>query len=202
MQPAAYFASTHQPQFDFHERSQSQEPDAIDTPVPVLQGYYPTPESNMTPGNDVNHQDLFADLQLPGHGLLTELVELFFDNVGHLFPCFHRKSFEKQIDDGVLQDACPLLLFAMCSIACRYHSDPAVQAHRQDWYDQAKLSYELTQRSPFFPLRVVQAVLILVFYSYTTGDFSAGCLCLGKVWKQTVTLGLNRMDSSYDDSAE
>jgi hypothetical protein len=197
MQAAASLASADSSHLGLLEMMQSHGPDA-DIAVPVALRTYPTPDSSTVFGDSADQQDLFADLQLPAHDLLIELVGLFFDNVGHLFPCFHRKRLERDIHEGVVQDVCPMLLFAICSMACQYHSDRAVGARRHDWYNQATLSYEFTQRHLHVPLRTIQAVLVLLSHGYTTGDFSASCLGIGKVWKQVVTLGLNRLDANFD----
>jgi hypothetical protein len=177
--------------------TQPQGPD-VTTAVPSASGAYPTPDSSIILRDPADQQDLFADLQLPTHDLLIELVGLFFDHVGHLFPCFHLKILKQEIHEGVVQDACPMLLFAICSMACRYHSNPSLRARQQDWYNQATLSYEFTQRHLQSPLRTIQAVLVLLSHGYTSGDFSASCLGISKVWKQVVTLGLNRLDANYD----
>tara|TARA_R110002003_G_scaffold589_14_gene20662 strand:- start:720 stop:2279 length:1560 start_codon:yes stop_codon:yes gene_type:complete len=157
---------------------------------------YPSPDSLPYPNAAGDQQDMMADFQLPPHTLLVELVRLFFDRLYHMFPCFHRNSFEAQLDDGVVQKESPLILYAICCVAARYHPDVSVKRREKDWYAQAKFNYDMTQRDPYPGLRTIQAALVLILYAYTAGDFSAGWLFLGKAWRQAVALGMNRMDAS------
>jgi hypothetical protein len=154
-----------------------------------------------TPADAIFQQNLMEDIQLPSNGLLEELMKLFFENLGHVFPCFHRTSFEAEVQNGKMQKTSPMTLYALCCVAARYHSDPRVRSRQQDWYEQAKLCYELTQRAPCPGLRTLQAALILVFHGYSAGDFSISWLFLGKAWRQAVTLGMNRMDASLMTSS-
>lgn len=161
----------------------------------VLQANYSTPEPSIHYGEPLDHHRLIEDMQLPSDALLIKLVELFFDKLGHMFPCFHRKNFEYQLKAGSLKTVSPLVLYTICCVTARYHPELAIRMRQSGWYDQAKLSYELTQRDPHPGLRTLQSVLILVFYGYTAGDFSSSWLYLGKAWRQVVALGVNRMDT-------
>ncbi|KAF2831142.1 hypothetical protein CC86DRAFT_135307 [Ophiobolus disseminans] len=162
----------------------------------IVQTQYPTPNSTTHFDEISEQQDLLAVLQLPSNDVLMELVEIFFSKLGHMFPCFHRGIFLHQVQSGAVQNDSPLVLHSICCVAARYHQDPTVRSRQKTWYEQAKLAYELTQREPHPGLRTIQAVLILVFYGYTAGDFSSTWLFLGKVWRQAVALGMNRMDAS------
>jgi hypothetical protein len=148
---------------------------------------YPTPES------DLQHtRDLLADFHLPSHDLLVELVTLFFDHLYHLFPCFHRKTFESQVQDGTMAKDSPLILYTICCVTARLHPDISVKQRQVDWYEQAKFVYQLTQRAPEPGLRILQAALLLVFHAGTVGDFSSGWLFLGKAWRQASALGMSK----------
>uniref|UniRef100_A0A3G1DJJ7 Squalestatin S1 biosynthesis transcriptional activator L3 n=1 Tax=Phoma sp. (strain ATCC 20986 / MF5453) TaxID=1828523 RepID=MFL3_PHOSM len=156
---------------------------------------YPALQSISQSRNAPNDQDPIASFQLPNHDLLVEMVTLFFDNLYHLFPCFHRKEFMKQLEEGTIQKESTLILFSMCCLAARVHPDAAVKKRQQEWYEQAKFSYQLTQRDPYPALRTIQAALLLIAHASTAGDFSSSWLFLGKVWRQAVALGINRMDT-------
>jgi hypothetical protein len=162
---------------------------------PVVE--HPTPESATVQSDDLLNLQLLEDFQLPSRDVLAELVELFFDHLCHMFPCFHRKSFLAKIEKGDLETEAPLLLYAMCGITARYHADNSVKRRGKDWYEQARFSYELTRRRPDPALRTLQAVLLLVFHAQTIGDFSTSWLFLGKAWRQAVVLGMHRMDASH-----
>lgn len=152
---------------------------------------YPTPQSVSQSDNIADEQDPIASFQLPFHDLLIEMVNLFFDNLYHLFPCFHRKQFMKQLEEGSIQKESTLILFSMCCLAARVHPVAAVKRRQQEWYEQAKFSYQLTQRDPYPALRTIQAALLLIAHASTTGDFSCSWLFLGKVWRQAVALGIS-----------
>lgn len=152
------------------------------------------PDSSLYPEETLDQQEFIFDFQLPPHQLLVELVELFFDKVYHMFPIFHRKKFQMQVGNGFLQTNSPLILYAMCSVAAPYHPDATVRKRQKDWYEQAKFSYELTKRAPHPGLRTIQAALLLIFNSFTSGDFSASYLFIAKAWRQAVALNLNSMD--------
>lgn len=159
----------------------------------------PTPESghNLTQSDLDFSQDLLGKFQLPAHEQLMELVELFFDHLYTMFPCFHKANFLARVHNGELEGDSPLLLLTVCCVTARYHPDAAIKEREKDWYDQARFTYELTQRRPYPGLRTIQAVILLVFHACTVGDFSASWLFLGKAWRQAVVLGMNRMDASH-----
>ncbi|KAH7076527.1 fungal-specific transcription factor domain-containing protein [Paraphoma chrysanthemicola] len=156
----------------------------------LLKDYVPIPGASVVQG------DVLTEFQLPPPALMAELVGLFFDHLYPMYPCFHRVRFASQLEEGTLQNESPLILYAICCVAARYHPDPSVQRRDKDWYAQAKFSYDLTQRDPYPALRTIQAALVLILHAYTAGDFSAGWLFLGKAWRQAVALGMNRMDAS------
>jgi hypothetical protein len=169
----------------------------FDAFAPEIQ--YPTPES------DPPHEsDPLADFHLPSHNLVVELVNLFFDHLYHLFPCFHRKSFQEQVQNGTMAKESPLILYTICCVSARLHPDLSVKRRQVDWYEQAKFSYQLTQRAPDPGLRILQAALLLVFHAGTVGDFSSGWLFLGKAWRQACALGMSKcgvppLCASYTD---
>lgn len=140
---------------------------------------------------------LLDSFLLPPKELLIELLDLFIEYLGHMFPCFHWKSFKVDVRGGVLMKEAPLLLYAICCISAKYHTSSTVKAQEGDWYQQAKFYYELTRQRPYAGLRTIQAVLLLVFHACTVGDFSASWLFLGKAWRQAVVLGMNRMDANH-----
>lgn len=152
---------------------------------------YPTPQSSMHLESTLNDQDPIVNFRLPSHDLLFEMVNLFFDNLYYLFPCFHRTHFMQQLEAGVIQKESSLILFSMCCLAARVHPDAAVKKRQQEWYEQAKFSYQLTQRDPYPALRTIQAALLLIAHASTAGDFSSSWLFLGKVWRQAVALGIS-----------
>jgi hypothetical protein len=158
---------------------------------------YPTPESATMQSDDMLNFQMLESFQLPSQDVLVQLVELFIEHLYHMFPCFHRKSFLARVENGGMETEAPLLLYAICCITARYHPDESIKRRGKDWYEQAKLSYELTRRRPDPALRTLQAVLLLVFHAQTVGDFSASWLFIGKAWRQAVVLGMNRMDASH-----
>ncbi|CAO2657032.1 Nn.00g058350.m01.CDS01 [Neocucurbitaria sp. VM-36] len=161
---------------------------------------YPTPDSgaDVVPNDETfqYQQDMLMNFELPNDDLLVELVRLFFEHLYQKFPCFHRQSFLSSVESGQLQKEAPLLLYAICCLASQYHPDVAVRRRQGDWFDQAKLSYDLTRRFPEQALRTIQAVLLLIYHASTIGDFSTSWLFLGKAWRQAVVLGMNRMDAA------
>jgi hypothetical protein len=159
-----------------------------------------TNRSGSNPGYDVADVDddmsLLQITQLPTREVLRELVDIFFDRFYSSVPCFHKRKLVEEVDNGCLQKEAPLVLYAICCLASSRHLDPNIQQRQNEWYELAKLSYELTTRSPYQGFRAIQAVLLLVYHATTIGDFSASWLFLGKAWRQAVALGLNRLDSS------
>ena len=161
---------------------------------------YPTPTTNHEPlsasGRD-DSQSLFPDLTFPSSEVANELVEIFFDKIYFMLPCFHKQTFLEKFRSGHFQVQSPLLLYSIYSVSAGFHPDPAVKACRNAWYEEAKLMYDFTGRAPEPALRVLQAVLFLVYYAYTCGDYSACWLYIGKAWRQAASLGMNRMDSAH-----
>lgn len=153
---------------------------------------YPTPQSIAQSDSTFNEQDPIASFQLPPHDLLVEMVNLFFDNLYQLFPCFHRKQFMRQLEEGSIQKESTLILFSMCCLAARVHPNNVVKRREQEWYEQAKFSYHLTQRDPYPALRTIQSALLLIAHGCVSGDFSTSWLFLGKVWRQAVALGISQ----------
>jgi hypothetical protein len=156
---------------------------------------YPTPESATIQSDDALNFQISEDFQLPSRDTLYQLVGLFFEHLYHMFPCFHKTSFLAKVKNGDMEKEAPLLLYSMCCIATRYHPDDLIKRRAKEWYGQAKFSYDLTQRRPDPALRTLQAVILLVFYAQTIGDFSTSWLSLGKAWRQVVVLRMNRMDA-------
>ncbi|RAR15552.1 fungal-specific transcription factor-like protein [Stemphylium lycopersici] len=161
---------------------------------------YPAPKvTNIQPDSTVNFESLVG-FQLPSHDIIIQLAELFFEHLAQMFPCFHKNSFLMAVADGTVGNHAPILLYAICCVSSRYHADDAVKKRSRDWYDQARILYELTRRLPEPGLRTIQAVPLLVFYAWTVGDYCASWLFLGKAWRQAVVLGLNRMDIGQDSA--
>jgi hypothetical protein len=97
---------------------------------------------------------------------------------------------------GTTQSQSPILLFAICCVTARFHPDATVRQREKEWYEQAKFSYQLTQRNPDPALPTIKAALLVIEYACTAGDFSSAWLFLGKAWRQAIALGMNRMDAS------
>lgn len=135
---------------------------------------------------------------LPSDDVLYELVNLFFENIGHAFPCFHKATFMDQIRGQIPQTEAPAVLYAMCAIAARFHGDPAIRRQTKDWYELARFEYEMTPKDPCPGLRTIQTALLILYHACTVGDYSSGWLCLGKAWRQATALGLNRLDSDHE----
>ncbi|KAF1836729.1 hypothetical protein BDW02DRAFT_566819 [Decorospora gaudefroyi] len=158
---------------------------------------YPTPQTAPVHPDDIMDFQMLENFQLPPRHILVQLFGLFFENLGHMFPCFHKKSFMVKVECGDMETDAPLLLYAICSVTARYHPDDSVKECGKYWYEQARFSYELTRRRPDPGLRTLQVALLLVFHASTIGDFSSSWLFLGKAWRQVVVLGMNRMDVSH-----
>jgi hypothetical protein len=170
----------------------------FDFTMPTSQMEYPAlPETNTHSDAVPEVRDIMADFHLPPHDLLVELVNIFFDHLSPMFPCFHRQSFQKLVYSGIIQRESPLILYAICCVAARRHPDSSVKRRQSDWYEQAKFAYQLTQRNPDPGLRTIQAALLLIFHANTAGDFSSSYLFLGKVWGQAVTLGMSKCFCLY-----
>jgi hypothetical protein len=152
---------------------------------------YPTPGSTDTQTEEMINLQALENFQLPALDVVVELTNLFFEHLYPMFPCFHKKSFLATVASGKLQSEAPILLYAICCVAARYHPDDAIRKRSKGWYEQAKFSYELTRQKPEPALRTIQAVSLLMFHSWTVGDFSSSWLFLGKAWRQVVALGLN-----------
>lgn len=161
----------------------------FDLSAPVLPKWYPDSEVSS------EDQSLLQETHLPSHDLLVDLVELFFEHLYYVFPCFHQKLFTEQVQSGTIQSQSPLLLFAICCFTARFHPDTTVRQREKEWYEQAKFSYQLTQRNPYPALPTIQAALLVIEYACTAGDFSSAWLLLGKAWRQAIALGMNRMDA-------
>ncbi|TQE61585.1 fungal specific transcription factor domain-containing protein, partial [Leptospira interrogans] len=76
---------------------------------------YPTPASNADPlSTSSGDSDMLAFPQpsLPPHEGLLELVEVFFDKIYSVIPCFHKASFLQEVHQGRLQEQSPLVLYA------------------------------------------------------------------------------------------
>lgn len=176
--------------------------DAFDSPSSTLfnfPGTISAPDSGidmLLPEVELSNDPMKA-CNLPAREQLMELVELFFDKLYNMFPCFHKNGFRSRVQDRSLEAEAPLVLLAVCCVTARYHPDPAIRRREKDWYEQARMAYELTQRRPKSGLRVLQAVILLVFHACTVGDFSGSWLFLGKAWRQAVVLGMNRVDADH-----
>ncbi|KAH4110506.1 hypothetical protein HBH46_020210 [Parastagonospora nodorum] len=162
----------------------------FDLSTPVLPKWYPDSEVSS------EDQSILQETHLPSYDLLVELVDLFFEHLYHVFPCFHQKVFIEQVQLGTTQSQSPILLFAICCVTARFHLDATVRQREREWYEQAKFSYQLTQRNPDPALPTIQAALLIIEYACTAGDFSSAWLFLGKAWRQAIALGMNRMDAS------
>lgn len=161
---------------------------------------YSVPTTNHEPlsvSSGEDSQSVFPDPTLPASEVANELVAIFFDKIYFMLPCFHKQTFLAEFHNGHIQVQSPLLLYAIYSVAAGFHPDPAIKARRNDWYEHAKFMYDFTGRAPDSALRVLQAVLFLVYHAYTCGDYSACWLYIGKAWRQAASLGMNRMDSIH-----
>lgn len=171
------------------------------TDVFAPQHNLPTPIASIDPfsisgGSDVEPA-LFPDTTLPTDNVLEELIEIYFEKIYFVLPCLHKTTFLEELRSRRLQEECPLLLYSVISVAAGFHYDPIVKARRNDWYEQAKILYDFTGRAPTSALRTMQAVLFLVYHTYTCGDYSTCWLYIGKAWRQAASLGMNRMDSDH-----
>lgn len=142
------------------------------------------------------NQGYTAQNALPANHILFDLVEVFFENLYPQFPCFHRSTLWKEVQDGTLQNEAPSFLYAMCAIAAGYHHDPSTKKNQREWYEMAKFGYDLSLRDPNPALRTIQTAILLVCHGLTVGDFSTSWLTVGKAWRQASVLGLNRMDAA------
>ncbi|KAF2498175.1 hypothetical protein BU16DRAFT_558247 [Lophium mytilinum] len=147
--------------------------------------------------NDFDHasNDAIFPANLPPQAQILELVELFFSHSYAFLPCFHESELLKDVSSGQLQRQTPALLYAISAISAQYHPDPAIQACRGDWFDQAKFLFELTQRDSLPALRVLQAGVCIVHHAWTVGDYTTACHALGKTWRQACSYGLNQIDA-------
>ncbi|ORY19446.1 fungal-specific transcription factor domain-domain-containing protein [Clohesyomyces aquaticus] len=163
---------------------------------------YPTPSLTLSPNIPQEEpepkQDFLALAPLPDDDVLKELVELFFKHFQDVVPCFHKSTLLDDIATRKLQEESPLLLYSICAIAAQRHCDPHIKRLEQDWFQQSKFYYDLTERYPKPGLRTIQAAICIISHSSTTGDFSAGYICLGKAWRQVCALGLNHMDAESE----
>jgi hypothetical protein len=158
-----------------------------------------------TQPSHVDPEQEFSDQTgLPSEEVLAELVELFFTQLYHLVPCFHKVTFTEELECGVLKRDAPSILYAMCAMAALHHHDPSVKAQQQAWFELAKLQYELSPRNPHPALRTIQTAVLICLVGLTVGDFSASWLAIGKAWRQVCTLRLNRLDleDGSDDTFE
>lgn len=165
------------------------------------QDAYPTPTSNIdivpsSIGND-GEPALFPEACLPSDAVIIELVEIFFDKIYFVLPCFHKYTFMKELESSRIKEQSPLLLYSILAVAAGFHNDRSIKARCAEWYEQAKFLYDFTGRDPYPALRTLQAVVFLVYHAYTCGDFSACWLYIGKAWRQAAALGMNRMDSEH-----
>jgi hypothetical protein len=158
---------------------------------------YRMPDSRQDIADADNDMDLLHMTQLPNHETLKELIAIFFNQFYNTLPCFHKQKFIEEVESGYLLKEAPLVLYAICCLTSSRHTHVRIQERQKEWYELAKLSYELTTRSPHQGLRAIQAVLLLVYHATTIGDFSADWLFLGKAWRQAVALGLNRLDVKH-----
>ncbi|KAF2013530.1 hypothetical protein BU24DRAFT_424533 [Aaosphaeria arxii CBS 175.79] len=143
-------------------------------------------------------EDLLPHTRLPPDKILLELVQLFIENAYHYYPCFHKQTLLEEVQSRKLQTECPLVLFAICTIAARYHYDFNIRARQAEWYDLAKQLYEESTRYPDYPVRLLQAAICVMSHANNSGDFSTAWLILGKAWRQICALGFNRLDSTDD----
>ena len=137
----------------------------------ALQPECSTPSSRPTAFSTSSYlnaeQDVSINVGLPSTYILNELVNVFFSDLYHIFPCFHKASFMEGLRTERLQTEAPVLLYAMCTVAAGFHPDPAIKAQQNNWHEQAKFLYELTGRDSHPGLLTIQAVLCLIFHSYT-----------------------------------
>ncbi|KAF2281285.1 uncharacterized protein EI97DRAFT_367574 [Westerdykella ornata] len=134
---------------------------------------------------------------LPSKDSLIELTVLLFDHLYDEFPCFHRSGLLQSIQGDELQEKAPSFLYAICTVASHYHHDPDIRSKQREWYELAKIEYDVSPRYPQSALRTLQTAILICFHGQTIGDFSASWLCIGKAWRQACALGLNRMDAGH-----
>jgi hypothetical protein len=178
--------------------SESQRFSTASADIPVDYSSSDTGHDVADAGDDMN---LLHIAQLPPLGALLELTDIFFDHFYSSIPCLHKQRLVDEIESGYLQKEAPLLLYVICCLTASRHTDSHIRERQKQWYELAKLSYELTSRSPSQILRAIQAVLLLVYHAITIGDFSVSWLFLGKAWRQAVSLGLNRLDFDLSEMA-
>lgn len=140
--------------------------------------------------------DLNMAAALPSKDILLELISIFFDHLYNNFPCFHRYTLMASVQRETLQDEVPSFLYAICTVASAYHHDPNVRNRQREWYELAKIEYDVSPRYPRSALRTLQTAILICFHGQTVGDFSASWLCIAKAWRQACALRLNCMDAS------
>jgi hypothetical protein len=131
---------------------------------------------------------------LPPDHQLIELFELFFSHFYPLLPCFHKTTLLGEVKSQEIQKQAPFLVYAIISMSAKVHSNPDIQAYRDEWFNQAKALYELTQRDTLPGLRVIQTGICIAFHASKLGQYSTAWLSLGKAWRQACALSLNRLD--------
>ncbi|KAF9735793.1 binuclear zinc transcription factor [Paraphaeosphaeria minitans] len=107
-------------------------------PTSNSQDAYPTPTSNVDVVPSATREDdepaMFPEACLPSDAVIIELVEIYFNQIYFVLPCFHRDTFIKELQSGHLQAKSPLLLYSMLAVAASYHSDPSIKARRTECY--------------------------------------------------------------------
>lgn len=149
-------------------------------------------------GASIPSPGVLGVVEMPPREQALELVDIFFDRFSWLLPCFREATLREGFSTQEIQNRAPVLAYAIFAMAAPHHSEAAIRDQAESWYNNAKLSYDLTDHHSDRTLWVLQAAVCIIFHCFTTLRGSGMWLFIGKAWRQACWAGLNRMDSGVE----
>ncbi|CAH0055966.1 unnamed protein product [Clonostachys solani] len=131
---------------------------------------------------------------LPPWTVLLELVSNFFQKLYTHFPIIHKGRFMHALERDGIDGSSQALLYAICAMSAKTHTDPDVRERRCHWYEGAKklVSESIAGKSKV--IESLQAAVIIVQQSSEMMEFCTPWQLLGLAWRKAVLTGCARLD--------
>jgi hypothetical protein len=81
-------------------------------------------------------------------------------------PCIDKAELLKDIGNDTLHRCARALLYSNSAIKAKIYLDRSIQTRSDDWFEQAKFLYELTQRATLPALRTLQAEVCVSYHAW------------------------------------
>ncbi|CAG9955891.1 unnamed protein product [Clonostachys rosea f. rosea IK726] len=131
---------------------------------------------------------------LPPWSVLLELISNFFQKLYAHLPVIHKGRFMHALERDGIDGSSQALLYAICAISAKTHTDPDVRERRYQWYEVAKklVSESIAGKSKV--IESLQAAVLIVQLSSEMMEFCTPWQLLGLAWRKAVLTGCARLD--------